>query len=64
MRYALWQERTNRWFNGVDGKYHPPRPKMSKNRLTLYRTAEEARSSIPDHTDLEIIEIYFERTGK
>lgn len=62
--WALWDGRAKRWFNGVDGKYKPPRPKMSRVRLMIYRTKEEAEADIPADTDLEVIHIICERTGE
>lgn len=63
--YALRDADSKLWFNGIDDRYSPARRKMSRKKMTLYNTEEEAKANIPHGTDksYELCRIYFTVKG-
>lgn len=59
--WAIRDDRTKRFYNGLDEKYTPPRPRLSRNIMKVYRTDREAVASLPEESDLtfELIEVRF-----
>lgn len=61
LMWAIRDDRTKRFYNGMDEKYSPPRPRLSRSVMKIYRTDRDALESLPDESDLtfELIEVRF-----
>lgn len=63
--WAIRDDRSKRFFNGVDAKYTPPRPRLTLKRVKLYRNQQEALDDLPDDgEDYELIRVRFEPVGR
>lgn len=59
--FAIRENDSKRWYNGMDDRYTPPRPKLSRRKMTVWNTSAEAKLNIPRDPDhvYEICRISF-----